>query len=472
MPRFINSDLKNKRQIGRDYFRPALEELEPRCLLTVGWQPNGGIVAGPDGNLWFNEFNDVARFNPTTRTFQQFNLPSIVVGREAITVGSDGNIWFTQGNQIGRIDPATGTSQEFAGLGADQIISGLDGNIWFGMGATLGRLNTSTGEISTFPLLPGTFPYGFLSGGMVSTSDGSIWFSQVGRQIERLDPKTGAIQTYPFPGIYGSVGMTTGPDGSVWFEVGDVGIIDRIDPTTGQMQQYSAPGAQGMTQGPDAGGMVFGPDGNLWFTWGGGIGRLNPTSGEVRRYDFSGVFQPSGNITLGPDGGLWFNYGDGIAHFDINSGTVQGYAFPPISGSPGDASSGNSGSSSSGPSSVPSSAPGAINPGPSSSGSSVTVGIDFTRVVATLHDAVLNPLPASDLSASISWGDGSASAGIIVASPRGEFDVVGSHKYAEPGTYGIKVTITISAPASDLVGSTITSFSTVNVDPPNFKPFN
>jgi len=99
------------------------------------------------------------------------------------------------------------------------------------------------------------------------------------------------------------------------------------------------------------------------------------------------------------------------------------------------------------------------------------VGIDFTRVVATLHDAVPNPLPASDFSAIISWGDGSTSAGTIVANPRGEFDVVGSHKYAEPGTYGIKATITINAPGNDLNGSTITAFSTLNVDPLNFKPF-
>ncbi len=451
MPRFTNSDQKSKRQIGREYFRPALEELEPRCLLSAGWQPAGlgGIVAGPDGNLWFNAYNAVGSLS------------------DAITVGSDGNIWFTHGNQIGRINPATGDSQEFPVPdiygNMDQMTSGLDGNIWFGKGATLGRLNPSTGEISTFPLLPGVFPDGFLSGGIVSTSDGNIWFSQVGRQIERFDPNTGVIQIYPFPGVYGSVGMTRGPDGGVWFEVGDVGIIDRIDPTTGQMQQYTTPG---MTQGPSAGGMVFAPDGNLWFTWGGmlggGIGRLNPTTGEVQRFDFSGVFPPNGFITLASDGGLWFEYGNGIARFDISSGTVQGYAFPPINGP-----SGNSGNSSSGPSS----GPGAINPAPSSSGSSVTVGIDFTRVVATLHDAVPIPLPASDFSAIISWGDGSTSAGTIVANPRGEYDVVGSHKYAEPGTYGVKATITINAPGNDLNGSTITAFSTLNVDPLNFKPF-
>jgi hypothetical protein len=362
----------------------------------------------------------------------------------------------------------------------DQITSAVDGNIWFGKGATLGRLNPSTGEISTFPLLPGDFPLGFLSGGIVSTSDGSIWFSQVGRQIERFDPKTGAIQIYPFPGVYGSVGMTTGPDGDVWFEVGDVGIINRIDPTTGQMQQYSTPGAEGMAQGPDAGGMVFGPDGNLWFTWGnmfaggfgGGLGRLNPTTGEVKRYDFSGVFRPNGALTLGADGGLWFSYGDGVARFDISSGTVQGFAFPPADGSPGNSgsssSSGDSGSSSSGLSS----GPGASNPAPSSNGSSVIVGMDFTRVVASLHNTVPNSLQAGDFSAIISWGDGSTSTGTIVANPRGEYNVVGTHKYELPGTYGIKVTITLNAPGNDLNGSTITALSTLNVDPLNFKPFN
>jgi streptogramin lyase len=464
---------KDSSHSGGKFFRPMLEELEARCLLTVGWQPNGEIVAGPDGNLWFNEFNDVARFNPATGTFQQFNLPSIPMGREGITVGSDGDIWVTQGNQIGRINPTTGSIQEFTIPGiygaVNQIISGADGNIWFGMGATLGRLNPATGEISTFPLL-GNSIFAVLSGGIVSTSDGSIWFSQVGRQIERLDPKTGGIQEYPFPGIYGSVGMTTGPDGSVWFVVGDVGIIDRIDPTTGEMRQYSAPGAEGMTSGPDDGGMVFGPDGNLWFTWsnmfGGGIGRLNPTTGEVQRYDFSGIFLPNGAITLGGDGGLWFPYSEGIARFDIPSGTVHGYAFPPIDGSFGGGSSGNSGGS------IPGTPPGSsTGRPPPSNGSSILAGIDFTRVVATLHDAVPNPLPARDFTATISWGDGSTTSGTIVANSRGEYDVVGTHKYELPGTYGIKVTIILNAPGSDLNGSTITAFSTISVDPLDFKPF-
>jgi len=49
---------------------------------------------------------------------------------------------------------------------------------------------------------------------------------------------------------------------------------------------------------------------------------------------------------------------------------------------------------------------------------------------------------AGEYSASINWGDGSSSAGTIVKTADGEFDVLGSHTYAEEGTSPVTVTIT------------------------------
>lgn len=51
----------------------------------------GDTTLGPDGNLWFSEYQVgyVGRLNTTTGVFKQFN-----VGKTgAITVGGDGNVW-------------------------------------------------------------------------------------------------------------------------------------------------------------------------------------------------------------------------------------------------------------------------------------------------------------------------------------------------------------------------------------------
>jgi hypothetical protein len=64
----------------------------------------------------------------------------------------------------------------------------------------------------------------------------------------------------------------------------------------------------------------------------------------------------------------------------------------------------------------------------------------FSGSVATFTDA--NPLaPLSDFTATIVWGDGSSSAGVVSGPVGGPFTVSGSHNYASTGTFTIGVSI-------------------------------
>ena len=76
----------------------------------------GGITPGPDGNLWFTEYdgNRIGRITPAGRVTE---FPAGIAGGNSparITAGPDGNLWFTQygGNGIGRITPV-GLLSEF-----------------------------------------------------------------------------------------------------------------------------------------------------------------------------------------------------------------------------------------------------------------------------------------------------------------------------------------------------------------------
>ena len=68
-----------------------------------------GIVAGPDGNLWFTESsgNRIGRITPAG-VITEFPVPTAASEPFGIAAGPDGNLWFTEraGNQIGRITPA------------------------------------------------------------------------------------------------------------------------------------------------------------------------------------------------------------------------------------------------------------------------------------------------------------------------------------------------------------------------------
>ncbi|MHB8146280.1 MAG: Vgb family protein [Vulcanimicrobiaceae bacterium] len=69
-----------------------------------------GITAGPDGNLWFTEYNGlghkIGRIT-TGGTITEYSLPTSDAYPVGITTGPDGNLWFTEqeGNNIGKITP-------------------------------------------------------------------------------------------------------------------------------------------------------------------------------------------------------------------------------------------------------------------------------------------------------------------------------------------------------------------------------
>lgn len=61
-------------------------------------------------------------------------------------------------------------------------------------------------------------------------------------------------------------------------------------------------------------------------------------------------------------------------------------------------------------------------------------------VVATFVD-LGGPEPVADYSASVNWGDGATSTGLVVANGNGTFSVEGSHTYAAIGNYAVTVSI-------------------------------
>ena len=79
-----------------------------------------------------------------------------------------------------------------------------------------------------------------------------------------------------------------------------------------------------------------------------------------------------------------------------------------------------------------------------------------TTTVATFTDADPNAT-ASDFTATIDWGDGTSTAGTVVAQSGGGFAVDGTHTYSDEGKYAITTTI------KDVGGSTASTTSNANI---------
>ena len=91
---------------------------------------------------------------------------------------------------------------------------------------------------------------------------------------------------------------------------------------------------------------------------------------------------------------------------------------------------------------------------------SATQGTSFNGTVATFTDA--NPLSqASDFTATIGWGDGTAAtAGTVATNAGGGFKVTGTHTYSKTGSFTTTITI------NDVGGSTASASGTATVSPP------
>ncbi len=270
---------------------------------TPGSEPEG-IVAGPDGNLWFAEQagNAIGRMTPAG-VFTEFPIPSPATWPETITAGPDGNLWFTEqdGNRIGRITMA-GVITEFPIPSVpgqpEGIGTGPDGNLWFTetLSNKIGRITTD-GVITEFPVTTANSkPEGGVGG-----PDGNVWFVEhQGNNVGRITA-AGVVTEFPIlTAASGPWNITAGPDGSLWFSEGNSTRIGKITPA-GVVTEFPI----GMTGAADY--LAPGPDGNVWFSeyFANNIGRITP-AGVITEFPLPHTDSRPYAITPGPDGSLWF----------------------------------------------------------------------------------------------------------------------------------------------------------------------
>jgi streptogramin lyase len=230
-------------------------------------RPANGIVAGPDGNLWFTSQGFLSRMT-TAGVITDFLIAGTGFG---ITVGADRNIWFveesstTSTNSIcratvdGQITKFRATNDEPGG-----IALGPDGNLWF---TDFGEIVPSRiGRITPSGVLTEFTPPVQHAGGIAAGPDGNLWFTALGQGVGRISPSG---DTAVFRTGDAGYGIAAGPDGNLWFA--SANKIGRIT-TSGNVTEFPIPT-------PDArpGGISAGPDGNIWFTESGSsrIGRIS-----------------------------------------------------------------------------------------------------------------------------------------------------------------------------------------------------
>jgi virginiamycin B lyase len=287
-----------------------------------------GIVAGPDGALWFTVNPNSGNLAPgligritTAGHISMYPTTPIVYPTGAvgagntpvgIAVGNDGALWFTEyfAGSIGRMTTAGVQTNQYLVADcvneADNITDGPDGALWFTSngGEAIGRITTG-GSLTYYPIALANYFFG--GGDIAAGPHGALWFTGIGDSVGNDEPKigrittSGAITEFSIGNAMSQpAGITAGPDGALWFTDPETNSIGRMT-TTGSVTEYPLPTA---SSGPNF--IAEGPDGALWFTEYavGQIGRIG-AGGSVTEYAAQSGSLPN-YITAGPDGNMWF----------------------------------------------------------------------------------------------------------------------------------------------------------------------
>lgn len=172
-------------------------------------------------------------------------------------------------------------------------------------------------QITEITLPPGATPWE-----VVTTIDGTVWYTGLENHIGRINPNGTVDQFTPPTADSEPHGIAIGPDGNIWFTELKGNKIGRIS-ASGEIKEFPLP----ENRGPYA---IIAGKSELWFTEfsGNRIGRMN-VDGSLTEFAIpTEISQPQG-LTIGRDGAIWFveNNGNKIGRISLD-GKFREIAIP------------------------------------------------------------------------------------------------------------------------------------------------
>jgi streptogramin lyase len=277
------------------------------------------------GNIWVGEMetNKLARIDPTTGHVTEWTPPDGKYNIMQSVIDQQGNVWFTEqaANYIGRFDPTTQIFKIYPldtaigpRMAPQDLAFDTTGNLWFTLlGGRIGRLNPATGAIQSWQV-PVPQDAGRAYPFSLAITPGSVWFGYLsGGAVGKLDPATGKVTLLPLAnhqaGIYA---MTTDASGRIWFTEMQPAFLGSIDPKTGKVTELPVPHKAGDPSILYS--LVATGDGSVWFASAGAnaVVHYQASDNHFTFYTLPASQSIPFGMALGHNGAIWIS-GDGGA---------------------------------------------------------------------------------------------------------------------------------------------------------------
>jgi ligand-binding sensor domain-containing protein/signal transduction histidine kinase len=288
-----------------------------------------GITQDTFGFLWFGTLDGLDRFDGYgMKSYRHVPSDSTSLPRnDVITLLTDrqGTLWVgTNGGGLARYNVATDNFTVFRHRRNDRrslaedairvIVGGVDGTLWVGTYQNgVDYFDPETGSCTHFR---------HKDTDSSTLSDDRIWamcvdhrgFVWVGTVsgLNRLDPSTGQVRRY-HARAGAAVGLTSDyirslwedPAGNLW--IGTTNGLNRLAADASRFDRFSHyPESCENRNQATVNAVTGGPGGTIWFgTFGGGLGRLDPATGQVTRMTYKAY-----DATTLSDDNIWTLYRD------------------------------------------------------------------------------------------------------------------------------------------------------------------
>ena len=301
----------------------AVSSIRQFRLATPGAEPLD-IAAGPDGAMWFTEFDadKIGRISPSG-VVTEFRVPTAGAGPYQIAAGPDHSMWFTEYNstKIGEVT-STGHITEIQlpqpTYGGTGITSSAAGPVWIADPAGFIDKISLGGAVTRIRLPAKGIPFA-----IAQSSAGRIWVNELtgyyeySRVLLQLNPALGgAIPALSVGSAMSDIdALAAGPGVTVWFadfgtsQVGEVGPDGRVR-LFADMAPYS-----GLSD------VAEGSDGAMWFSEQAGfIGRIDET-GALAEIALPSQWTNPDGIAAGPGHTIWVTEtgSDAVARIDLRT---------------------------------------------------------------------------------------------------------------------------------------------------------
>jgi copper transport protein len=297
------------------------------------------MALGPDGNLWYVDplafrsgASTLGTYNPASNSANQFKLPlnGTVTG---LTMDANGSLWMPvlQENKIVKFDPGSKKFSSYDIPTADAepvaIMTDSQGNVWLAEAVgKIAKIEPATGKITEYAPTSESQALGEPTTIFEDPKNpGTLYISEhTGHRVTAFNTFLGTFHNYPSPNEAGApFGMAMDSNGNLWIAEHLIDRIAVVDPRTGESKEVKIPISGSQIQY-----LTSDDKGKIWFAAQRGqpsLGSITTTSKpSVTPSDNGGEQQ--GNTTTGGVTQLGFSFaqaaGPGIAAGIIMSALI------------------------------------------------------------------------------------------------------------------------------------------------------